>query len=210
MRAGQIRHTRYWDLEYRGKAKITTWFHWGAPKVREGMRLCSPPSSDRSSLRKKDRRLLERRHGQQQRRGLHETSATLPSTLTPFFLAEAVYSEIGVCPATTGRTFFARTTTKLSLTSPRYLRRHPQDHGVLRRAFRQPLPAIGAYHCAPHGRAEIRRGPRSSAGDGGDELFAGKRALRDRPSAFSLYQHIPAFLRKGLIEAARFVCFPPK
>jgi len=37
------------------------------------------------------------------------------------------------------------------------------------------------------------------AGDGGDELFAGnERYATDK--RFSLYRHVPAFLRKGLIE----------
>jgi len=57
--------------------------------------------------------------------------------------------------------------------------------------------AIGAYHCARMARETGVTTLR--AGDGGDELFAGnERYATDK--RFSLYRHVPAFLRKGLIE----------
>jgi asparagine synthase (glutamine-hydrolysing) len=59
--------------------------------------------------------------------------------------------------------------------------------------------AIPAYYCAKFARdAGITC---LLAGDGGDEIFAGN-ARYAKQKMFSLYQHIPAFLRSALIEPA--------
>lgn len=59
--------------------------------------------------------------------------------------------------------------------------------------------AIGTYFCAKLAReCGVSR---LLAGDGGDEIFGGnERYASDR--IFARYQHVPAFLRRGLIEPA--------
>src|SRR5713226_8336919 len=96
-----------------------------------------------------------------------------PVNTYSIFFAEAVYSEIG----------FARTTAE------HFRANHDEPFAN--------SSAIGAYHCA---RMARESGVTTLlAGDGGDELFAGnERYATDK--RFALYQHVPAWLRKGLIE----------
>jgi len=68
------------------------------------------------------------------------------------------------------------------------------------RYFDEPFAnssAIPTYFCA---RLAAQNGVKVLlAGDGGDELFGGNEAYRTE-KIFNLYQQVPAFLRKGLVE----------
>ena len=115
------------------------------------------------------------------------------NTYTIFF-TEAVYSEIGF--ARTTAEHFRANHHELSLTSRDTYDAIPKIMEYYDEPFANSS-AIGAYHCA---RMARESGVTTLlAGDGGDELFAGnERYATDK--RFSLYQHVPAILRKSLIE----------
>jgi len=188
--AGQIRQTRYWDLQYRESDNHNV-AHW-ASEVREGMR---------SAVQNHLTDLTPEKTGAYLSGGTDSSSVVAfmnerhsPVNTYSIFFAEAVYSEIG----------FARTTAEhfrakhheLSLTSRDTYDAIPKIMEYYDEPFANSS-AIGAYHCA---RMARESGVTTLlAGDGGDELFAGnERYATDK--RFSLYQHVPAFLRKGLIE----------
>src|SRR5712691_3287077 len=188
--AGQIRQTRYWDLQYRESDNRNV-AHW-AHEVREGMR-----AAVQNHLTGVD----------PEKTGAYLSGGTDSSSVVAFmnerhspvntysiFFAEALYSEIG----------FARTTAEhfhanhheLSLTSRDAYDSIPKIMEYYDEPFSNSS-AIGAYHCA---RMARESGVTTLlAGDGGDELFAGnERYATDK--RFALYQLAPAWLRKGFIE----------
>jgi asparagine synthase (glutamine-hydrolysing) len=188
--AGQIRQTRYWDLQYResGHHNVADWAH----QVREGMRTAVHHHlTDLAS----------------EKTGAYLSGGTDSSTVVAFmnerhspvntysiFFAEAVYSEIGFA-RTTAEQFHANHH-ELSLTSRDTYDAIPKIMEYYDEPFANSS-AIGAYHCA---RLARESGVTTLlAGDGGDELFAGnERYATDK--RFALYQHVPAWLRKGIIE----------
>jgi asparagine synthase (glutamine-hydrolysing) len=188
--AGQIRQTRYWDLEYRESDNRDV-AHW-AHEVREGMR---------SAVHRQLADLAPEKTGAYLSGGTDSSSVVAfmneyqsPVNTYSIFFAEAVYSEVG----------FARTTAKhfranhheLSLTSRDTYDAIPKIMEYYDEPFANSS-AIGAYHCA---RMARESGVTTLlAGDGGDELFAGnERYATDK--RFALYQQVPAWLRKGVIE----------
>jgi asparagine synthase (glutamine-hydrolysing) len=188
--AGQIRQTRYWDLEYRESDNQNV-AHW-AHEVREGMR---------SAVHHQLTDLAPENTGAYLSGGTDSSSVVAfmnerysPVNTYSIFFAEAVYSEVG----------FARTTAKhfranhheLSLTSRDTYDAIPKIMEYYDEPFANSS-AIGAYHCA---RMARESGVTTLlAGDGGDELFAGnERYATDK--LFALYQHVPAWFRKGVIE----------
>jgi asparagine synthase (glutamine-hydrolysing) len=188
--AGQIRQTRYWDLEYHESDNRDV-AHW-AHEVREGMR---------SAVHRQLADLAPEKTGAYLSGGTDSSSVVAfmneyqsPVNTYSIFFAEAVYSEVG----------FARTTAKhfranhheLSLTSRDTYDAIPKIMEYYDEPFANSS-AIGAYHCA---RMARESGVTTLlAGDGGDELFAGnERYATDK--RFALYQQVPAWLRKGVIE----------
>jgi asparagine synthase (glutamine-hydrolysing) len=188
--AGQIRQTRYWDLQYPESDNHNA-AHW-AREVREGMR---------SAVHNHLTDLVPEKTGAYLSGGTDSSSVVAfmnerhsPVNTYSIFFAEAVYSEIG----------FARTTAEhfrakhheLSLTSRDTYDAIPKIMEYYDEPFANSS-AIGAYHCARMARESGMT--TLLAGDGGDELFAGnERYATDK--RFSLYQHVPAFLRKSLVE----------
>ncbi len=162
--AGQIRQTRYWDLEYRegDNRDVAYW----AREVREGMR---------SAVHRQLADLAPEKTGAYLSGGTDSSSVVAfmnerqsPVNTYSIFFAEAVYSEVG----------FARTTAKhfranhheLSLTSHDTYDAIPKIMEYYEEPFANSS-AIGAYHCA---RMARESGVTTLlAGDGGDELFAG-------------------------------------
>ena len=188
--AGQIRQIRYWDLEYRESGNRSS-AHW-AREVREGMR---------SAVHHHLTDLVPQETGAYLSGGTDSSSVVAfmnerhsPVNTYSIFFAEAVYNEAG----------FARTTAKhfranhheLSLTSRDTYDAIPRIMEYYDEPFANSS-AIGAYHCA---RMARESGVTTLlAGDGGDELFAGnERYAADK--RFALYRHVPAWLRKGVIE----------
>jgi asparagine synthase (glutamine-hydrolysing) len=188
--AGQIRQTRYWDLEY-SESENRSIAHW-AREVREGMR---------SAVHHHLTDLAPEETGAYLSGGTDSSSVVAfmnerhsPVNTYSIFFAEAVYSEIG----------FARTTAEhfrakhheLSLTSRDTYDAIPKIIEYYDEPFANSS-AIGAYHCA---RMARESGVTTLlAGDGGDELFAGnERYATDK--RFALYRHFPAWLRKQFIE----------
>lgn len=188
--AAQIRHTRYWDLEYRESDNRSV-SHW-AKEVREGMR---------SAVQNHLTDIAPEQTGAYLSGGTDSSSVVAfmnerhsPVNTFSIFFAESVYSEIE----------FARTTAKhfranhheLSLTSRDTYDAIPKIMEYYDEPFANSS-AIGAYHCA---RMARESGVTTLlAGDGGDELFAGnERYATDK--RFALYQNVPSLLRKALIE----------
>lgn len=188
--AGQIRQTRYWDLEYRESDNRDV-AHW-ADEVREGMR---------SAVHRQLTDLAPEKTGAYLSGGTDSSSVVAfmnerqsPVNTYSIFFAEAVYSEVGFA-RTTARHFRANHH-ELSLTSRDTYDAIPKIMEYYDEPFANSS-AIGAYHCA---RMARESGVTTLlAGDGGDELFAGnERYATDK--RFALYQHVPAWFRKGVIE----------
>src|SRR5260370_19410740 len=188
--AGQIRQTRYWDLQYRQSDNRNV-AHW-AREVREGMRF---------AVHHHLTDLAPGKTGAYLSGGTDSSSVVAfmndrhsPGNTYSIFFAEAVYSEIGF--ARTTAEHFRANHHELSLTSRDTYDAIPKIMEYYDEPFANSS-AIGAYHCA---RMARESGVTTFlAGDGGDELFAGnERYATDK--RFSLYQHVPAFLRKGLID----------
>ncbi len=186
--AGQIRQTRYWDLQYRESGNVAHWAH----EVREGMR---------SAVHHQLTDLAPEKTGAYLSGGTDSSSVVAfmnerhsPVNTYSIFFAEAVYSEIGF--ARTTAEHFRANHHELSLTSRDTYDAIPKIMEYYDEPFANSS-AIGAYHCA---RMARESGVTTLlAGDGGDELFAGnERYATDK--RFALYQHVPAWLRKGLIE----------
>jgi asparagine synthase (glutamine-hydrolysing) len=188
--AGQIRQIRYWDLEYceDDNRNVTHWAH----EIREGMR---------SAVHHHLTDLAPEKTGAYLSGGTDSSSVVAfmnerhsPVNTYSIVFAESVYSEID----------FARTTAKhfhanhheLSLTSRDTYEAIPKIMEYYDEPFANSS-AIGSYHCA---RMARESGITTLlAGDGGDELFAGnERYAADK--RFALYGHLPAWLRKGVIE----------
>jgi asparagine synthase (glutamine-hydrolysing) len=188
--AGQIRHTRYWDLEYR-ESENRSVAHW-ADEVREGMR---------SAVHKHLTDVTPEKTGAYLSGGTDSSSVVAfmnerhsPVNTYSIFFAESVYSEIEFA-RTTARHFGA-SHHELSLTSRDTYDAIPKIMEYYDEPFANSS-AIGAYHCA---RMARESGVTTLlAGDGGDELFAGnERYATDK--RFALYQNVPALFRKALIE----------
>jgi len=188
--AWQIRQTRYWDLEYRESENLNV-AHW-AHEVREGMR---------SAVHNHLTDLSPEKTGAYLSGGTDSSSVVAfmnerhsPVNTYSIFFAEAVYSEIGF--ARTTAEHFHASHHELSLTSRDTYDAIPKIMEYYDEPFANSS-AIGAYHCA---RMARESGVTTLlAGDGGDELFAGnERYATDK--RFSLYQHVPNWLRKGVIE----------
>src|SRR5258708_6943148 len=188
--AGQIRQTRYWDLQYR-ESDTRNVAHW-AHEVREGMR---------SAVHHQLTDLAPEKTGAYLSGGTDSSSVVAfmnerhsPVNTYSIFFAEAVYSEIGF--ARTTAEHFRANHHELSLTSRDTYDAIPKIVEYYDEPFANSS-AIGAYHCA---RMARESGVTTLlAGDGGDELFAGnERSATD--NRFGLYQPLPAWLRKGLIE----------
>ncbi len=188
--AGQVRQTRYWDLRYResGDRNVR---HW-AREVREGLR---------TAVQHHLTDLAPEKTGAYLSGGTDSSSVVAfmnerhsPVNTYSIFFAESVYSEIGF--ARTTAEHFRANHHELSLTSRDTYDAIPKIMEYYDEPFANSS-AIGAYHCA---RMARESGVTTLlAGDGGDELFAGnERYATDK--RFALYQHIPAFLRKGFIE----------
>jgi asparagine synthase (glutamine-hydrolysing) len=188
--ASQVRQIRYWDLNY-PEGDNQNVAHW-ASEVREGIR---------SAVHRHLTDLVPEKTGAYLSGGTDSSSVVAfmnerhaPVNTYSIFFAEAVYSEIG----------FARTTAKhfgakhheLSLTSRDTYDVIPKIIDYYDEPFANSS-AIGAYHCA---RMACESGVTTLlAGDGGDELFAGnERYATDK--RFALYQRVPGWIRKGLIE----------
>jgi asparagine synthase (glutamine-hydrolysing) len=188
--AGQVRQTRYWDLQYRESENHNV-AHW-AREVREGMR---------SAVQNHLTDLTAEKTGAYLSGGTDSSSVVAfmnerhsPVNTYSIFFAESVYSEIGF--ARTTAEHFRANHHELSLTSRDTYDAIPKIMEYYDEPFANSS-AIGSYHCA---RMARESGVTTLlAGDGGDELFAGnERYATDK--LFSLYQHLPAFLRKGFIE----------
>ncbi len=188
--ASQIRQTRYWDLQYRESDNRDV-AHW-AREVREGMR---------SAVHHQLTDLAPEKTGAYLSGGTDSSSVVAfmnerhsPVNTYSIFFAEAVYSEIGF--ARTTAEHFRANHHELSLTSRDTYDAIPKIMEYYDEPFANSS-AIGAYHCA---RMARESGVTTLlAGDGGDELFAGnERYATDK--RFALYQHVPAWLRKGVIE----------
>jgi len=187
---GQIRQTRYWDLQYR-ESNNRNAAHW-AQEVREGMR---------SAVRQHLTDLAPEKTGAYLSGGTDSSSVVAfmnerhsPVNTYSIFFAEAVYSEIGF--ARTTAEHFRANHHELSLTSRDAYDAIPKIMEFYDEPFANSS-AIGAYHCA---RMARESGVTTLlAGDGGDELFAGnERYAADK--RFALFQHVPALLRKRIIE----------
>ena len=188
--AGQIRQTRYWDLQYResGNRNVAHWAH----EAREGMR---------AAVHRHLTDLVPQKTGAYLSGGTDSSSVVAfmsehhaPVNTYSIFFNEAVYSEIG----------FARTTAEHFRANHHELSLTPRDAydaiPKIMEYYDEPFAnssAIGAYHCA---RMARESGVTALlAGDGGDELFAGnERYAADK--RFALYHRAPAWLRKGFIE----------
>jgi len=188
--AGQIRQTRYWDLQYRESPNRSV-AHWSR-EVREGMR---------SAVQNHLTDLAPEKTGAYLSGGTDSSSVVAfmnerhsPVNTFSIFFAEAVYSEIGF--ARTTAQHFRATHHELSLTSRDTYDAIPKIMEYYDEPFANSS-AIGAYHCA---RMARESGVTTLlAGDGGDELFAGnERYATDK--LFALYHRVPSFLRKGFIE----------
>jgi asparagine synthase (glutamine-hydrolysing) len=188
--AGQVRQTRYWDLQYRESDNRSV-AHWSR-EVREGMR---------AAVKNHLTDLAPDKTGAYLSGGTDSSSVVAfmneshsPVNTYSIFFAEAVYSEIGFA-RTTARHFRANHH-ELSLTSRDTYDAIPKIMEYYDEPFANSS-AIGAYHCA---RLARESGITTLlAGDGGDELFAGnERYATDK--YFALYHRIPSWLRKGLIE----------
>lgn len=188
--AGQVRETRYWDLEYRESSNrdVASW----AQEVREGVR---------SAVHKHLTDLVPKETGAYLSGGTDSSSVVAfmnehhsPVNTYSIFFAEAVYNEIEYA-RTTARHFRANHH-ELSLTSRDTYDAIPKIIEYYDEPFANSS-AIGAYHCA---RMARESGVTTLlAGDGGDELFAGnERYATDK--GFALYHHLPAWLREGLIN----------
>jgi len=117
---------------------------------------------------RKNGRLLERRHGQQQRRRLHEREAPLPRQHLPIFFAESVYSEIG----------FARTPQSIS-------RKHHELEPHFRRDTYDANPKIMEYYDDLREFIRDWRLPRClawRAKTGVTTLLAGEEATNSSPA----------------------------
>jgi asparagine synthase (glutamine-hydrolysing) len=190
--AGQTRHIRYWDLEYNESddRDVSRW----AREVREGMR---------SAVHRHIADLSPEKTGAYLSGGTDSSSVVAfmnechsPVNTFSIFFAESVYSEIGF--ARTAANHFGAKHHELSLASRDTYDVIPKIIEYYDEPFANSS-AIGAYHCA---RMAREAGVDTLlAGDGGDELFAGnERYAADK--RFALYQSIPAWIRKGLIEPA--------
>ncbi len=188
--AGQVRHTRYWDLRY-PESKDKNLARW-AQKVREGMR---------SAVHRHLPDLAAEKTGAYLSGGTDSSSVVAfmnerhsPVNTYSIFFAEAIYSEIGFARTTANH--FRANHHELSLTSRDAYDAIPKIMDYYDEPFANSS-AIGAYHCA---RMARETGVTTLlAGDGGDELFAGnERYAADK--RFALYHRLPALIRKGLIE----------
>jgi asparagine synthase (glutamine-hydrolysing) len=188
--AGEVRHIRYWDLEY-AESDDRNVSHWQR-EVREGMR---------SAVHRHLTDLAPQKTGAYLSGGTDSSSVVAfmnerhsPVNTFSIFFAESLYSEIGF--ARTTASHFHANHHELSLTSQDTYDAIPKIIEYYDEPFANSS-AIGAYHCArmarEHGVDTLL------AGDGGDELFAGnERYATDKQ--FALYSHIPGWIRKGLIE----------
>jgi asparagine synthase (glutamine-hydrolysing) len=188
--AGQIRHTRYWDLEYRESDNRNT-AHW-AREVREGIR---------SAVHRHLTDLEPVKTGAYLSGGTDSSSVVAfmnechsPVNTYSIFFTEAIYSEIGFARTTANH--FRANHHELSLTSRDTYDAIPKIIEYYDEPFANSS-AIGAYHCA---RMARETGVTTLlAGDGGDELFAGnERYAADK--RFALYHDVPRWLRIGLLE----------
>jgi asparagine synthase (glutamine-hydrolysing) len=188
--AGQIRQTRYWDLQYR-ESDDRNVEHW-AREVREGMRTAV------------HRHLTDI---EPEKTGAYLSGGTDSSSVVAFmsercspvntysiFFAESRYSEIGF--ARTAAERFHCQHHELSLTASDTYHAIPKIIDYYDEPFANSS-AIGSYHCARIARESGM--DTLLAGDGGDELFAGnERYAADK--RFALYQRLPGWARRGLIE----------
>jgi asparagine synthase (glutamine-hydrolysing) len=188
--AGEVRHVRYWDLEYNESddQDVSRWER----KVREGMR---------SAVHRHLTDLSAEKTGAYLSGGTDSSSVVAfmnerhsPVNTFSIFFSESLYSEIGF--ARTTASHFHANHHELSLTSQDTYDAIPKIIGYYDEPFANSS-AIGAYHCA---RMARENGVDTLlAGDGGDELFAGnERYATDK--RFALYSDIPAWIRKNLIE----------
>jgi asparagine synthase (glutamine-hydrolysing) len=188
--AGQVRQTRYWDLQYRESDNRNV-EHW-AREVREGMRTAVHRHLTDIEPEKTGAYLSGGTDSSSVVAFMNERHA--PVNTFSIFFAEAVYSEIGFARTTANH--FGANHHELSLTSRDTYDAIPKIMEYYDEPFANSS-AIGAYHCA---RMARESGVTTLlAGDGGDELFAGnERYATDK--RFALYQRVPGWIRKGLIE----------
>jgi asparagine synthase (glutamine-hydrolysing) len=188
--AGQVRQKRYWDLEYKESNNLDV-EHW-AREVREGMR---------AAVHRHLAGVEPAKTGAYLSGGTDSSSVVAfmndrqaPVNTFSIFFAESVYSEIGFARTTANH--FRANHHELSLTSRDTYDAIPKIMDYYDEPFANSS-AIGAYHCA---RMARESGVTTLlAGDGGDELFAGnERYATDK--RFALYQSVPAWVRRGLIE----------
>jgi asparagine synthase (glutamine-hydrolysing) len=188
--SGQIRQTRYWDLEYPVSSNHNV-AHW-AREVREGMR---------SAVHRHLADIEPAKTGAYLSGGTDSSSVVAfmserhaPVNTYSIFFAESMYSEIGFARTTANH--FRANHHELSLTSRDAYDAIPKIMQYYDEPFANSS-AIGAYHCA---RMARESGVTTLlAGDGGDELFAGnERYATDK--RFAQYQRVPRWMREGLIE----------
>jgi asparagine synthase (glutamine-hydrolysing) len=187
---GEIRHTRYWDLQYH-ESENRSVAHW-AEEVREGLRGAV------------HRHVADLSPG---KTGAYLSGGTDSSTVVAFMnevhspantfsivFSESAFSEIEF--ARTTASHFHTNHHELSLASRDTYDAIPKIMQYYDEPFANSS-ALGAYCCA---RMARENGVTTLlAGDGGDELFAGnERYATDKQ--FALYHRVPQFLRKGLIE----------
>jgi asparagine synthase (glutamine-hydrolysing) len=188
--SGQIRHNRYWNLEYREDDNRD--FAYWSNEVREGLR---------SAVHHQLTDLPADKTGAYLSGGTDSSSVVAfmnerhsPVKTYSIFFAEAVYSEIGFARIAVAH--FRADHHELSLTSQDTYDAIPKIIEYYDEPFANSS-AIGAYHCA---RMARESGVTTLlAGDGGDELFAGnERYASDK--RFAMYQEVPSFVRKGILE----------
>jgi asparagine synthase (glutamine-hydrolysing) len=186
---GELRHECYWDLNYDEVAGDEA--DW-AEQVREGMR---------AAVHRHLEGLRPETTGAYLSGGTDSSSVTAflsevfkPARTFSIFFSESRYDEIG----------YARTTAERFQTQHNELCLKPADAidaiPKITDYYDEPFAnssAIGSYLCA---KLALEKGVETLlAGDGGDELFAGnERYAADK--RFQVYQQVPRFLRRGLIE----------
>jgi len=187
---GAIRKWRYWDLNYVESANGSE-SHW-AKQVQSAMRTAVHLHLDGCGQESVGAYLSGGTDSSSVVAFMNERCA--PVNTFSIFFGEPEYSEIGF--ARTTATHFQTRHFERQITAKDALEAIPKIAGYYDEPFANSS-AFGAYYCAA--LAHEMGVQTMLGGDGGDELFAGNSRYAD-DKRFALYQYLPSWLRRGLIE----------